>query len=162
MMLLLSTCLAWCGSWRCKATNMVTTVAYKPQLHQHLLEQWCTMRNKVLAPQLLPQLGFVAYIDDEPIATLFISSYSDVPVVAFDNLFSNPKAGFKVVRALKSLYRVCKDFVYHVAELSSAPQPIIQCRIDAKIVHVLQKRYPEWHVSDADYKLCYILPNNNK
>lgn len=120
-----------------------------------LLGGWFQSRGLEFNPILLPPNGFIYIHNGVPIAALFVYFLYGTPVAQISNFISNPTAGFKIARALKSLFRTAVTFIKEYAKMSNTTILGIQCCLRKDIVDAFKiKGKKNWCVQPHDYQSC--------
>lgn len=135
--------------------------AYKREQDAATLQAWAQHRQMNFNADLMPPNGFIYSLDGEDVAALFVYFIYGTPVAQIATLFSNPNAGMKFTRALKSLFRCATTFIQNYAKMSNTPIVAIQCNLRKDIVEAFKmKQRKDWIISDHDYASCFYVLNN--
>ena len=140
---------------------MTQVRAYKREQDAATLQAWAQQRQMIFNADLMPPNGFIYSKDGEDIAALFVYFIYGTPIAQIASLISNPNAGAKFARALKSLFRCASTFIKEYSKMSNTPIVAIQCNLRKDVVEAFKMHQrKEWIINDHDYASCFYVLNN--
>ena len=135
--------------------------AYKRDKDAATLSAWFEQRCMHFNADLMPPNGFIYSTDGEDVAALFVYFIYGTPIAQIATLVSNPTAGAKFARALKSLFRCATTFIKEYSKMSNTPIVAVQCNLRKDIVEAFKMHErKEWFINQGDYASCFYSLNN--